>query len=108
MGVNQLHTPRANVDFNADLGESFGVFRYGEDDGLLPLLSSANVACGFKRAIASGVVAAMGLKPDDINSCPVVCLAWLGVPEPSRARTAMNTMLLMARVDPDINLSPNS
>jgi UPF0271 protein len=36
-----------SVDFNADLGESFGLFRYGADDELLPLLSSANVACGF-------------------------------------------------------------
>jgi UPF0271 protein len=35
------------VDLNADLGESFGVYRYGADDELLPLLSSANVACGF-------------------------------------------------------------
>jgi UPF0271 protein len=35
------------VDLNADLGESFGLYRYGADDELLPLLSSANVACGF-------------------------------------------------------------
>jgi UPF0271 protein len=35
------------VDLNADLGESFGVYHYGADDELLPLLSSANVACGF-------------------------------------------------------------
>jgi UPF0271 protein len=35
------------VDLNADLGEGFGVYRYGADDELLPLLSSANVACGF-------------------------------------------------------------
>jgi 5-oxoprolinase (ATP-hydrolysing) subunit A len=35
------------VDFNADMGESFGVYRYGADEELLPLLSSANVACGF-------------------------------------------------------------
>jgi UPF0271 protein len=36
-----------SVDFNADMGESFGVYRYGADEELLPLLSSANVACGF-------------------------------------------------------------
>ena len=35
------------VDLNADLGESFGVYRYGADDELLPLITSANVACGF-------------------------------------------------------------
>jgi UPF0271 protein len=39
--------PIRSVDLNADLGESFGVYRYGADDELLPLLSSANVACGF-------------------------------------------------------------
>jgi UPF0271 protein len=36
-----------HVDLNADLGESFGLYRYGADEELLPLLSSANVACGF-------------------------------------------------------------
>jgi UPF0271 protein len=35
------------VDFNADMGESFGLYRYGADDDLLPLISSANIACGF-------------------------------------------------------------
>jgi len=39
--------PRRSVDFNADLGESFGLYRYGADEELLPLISSANVACGF-------------------------------------------------------------
>ncbi len=40
-------TSNLTVDFNADMGESFGLFRYGADEELLPLLSSANVACGF-------------------------------------------------------------
>jgi UPF0271 protein len=35
------------VDFNADMGESFGLYRYGADEELLPFLSSANIACGF-------------------------------------------------------------
>src|SRR5438552_521155 len=39
--------PRRSVDFNADMGESFGLFRYGADEDLLPLLSSVNIACGF-------------------------------------------------------------
>jgi UPF0271 protein len=39
--------PSLSVDLNADLGESFGVYRYGADEELLPLVSSANVACGF-------------------------------------------------------------
>ena len=35
------------MDINADLGESFGVYRYGNDAELMPLITSANVACGF-------------------------------------------------------------
>jgi UPF0271 protein len=36
-----------SVDFNADLGESFGRWTLGDDAALLPLITSANVACGF-------------------------------------------------------------
>jgi UPF0271 protein len=35
------------IDLNADLGESFGSFSIGRDADLIPLLTSANVACGF-------------------------------------------------------------
>jgi UPF0271 protein len=35
------------IDLNADLGEGYGPWRMGEDEVLLDLLSSANVACGF-------------------------------------------------------------
>ncbi|MGE5126067.1 MAG: LamB/YcsF family protein, partial [Betaproteobacteria bacterium] len=35
------------VDLNADLGESFGAWALGDDEGLLACVSSANVACGF-------------------------------------------------------------
>src|SRR4029453_17948416 len=36
-----------DIDLNADLGEGYGAWRMGEDESLLELLSSANVACGF-------------------------------------------------------------
>jgi UPF0271 protein len=36
-----------SIDLNSDLGESFGAFTIGYDDELFPLISSANVACGF-------------------------------------------------------------
>jgi UPF0271 protein len=36
-----------SIDLNADLGEGFGVWRLGDDDALLELVTSANVACGF-------------------------------------------------------------
>lgn len=35
------------IDLNCDLGESFGVYRKGEDERLLDLVTSANIACGF-------------------------------------------------------------
>ena len=35
------------IDLNADLGESFGRWTLGDDVGLLELVTSANVACGF-------------------------------------------------------------
>ncbi|MGY1804273.1 LamB/YcsF family protein [Blastococcus sp. SYSU D00922] len=42
-----MTTPGPAVDLNADLGEGFGVWRLGDDDALLDVVSSANVACGF-------------------------------------------------------------
>ena len=35
------------MDLNADLGEGFGIWRLGDDDALLRVVTSANVACGF-------------------------------------------------------------
>ncbi|MFA6229424.1 MAG: 5-oxoprolinase subunit PxpA [Rhodanobacter sp.] len=35
------------IDLNCDLGESFGTWHMGDDDALLALISSANIACGF-------------------------------------------------------------
>src|SRR4051794_5702865 len=57
----------STVDLNADLGEGFGRWTLGDDDALLDLVTSANVACGFhagdpaimrrvcERAVASDV-----------------------------------------------------
>jgi len=36
-----------DIDLNADLGEGYGPWRMGEDEALLDIVSSANVACGF-------------------------------------------------------------
>lgn len=35
------------MDLNADVGESFGLWKLGDDDTLLSVVTSANVACGF-------------------------------------------------------------
>ena len=37
----------AAVDLNSDLGEGFGHWTLGDDDALLGVVTSANVACGF-------------------------------------------------------------
>jgi UPF0271 protein len=54
----------AAVDLNSDLGEGFGVWRRGDDEGLLSIVTSANAACGFHagdpsimRSVAMGAVA---------------------------------------------------
>jgi 5-oxoprolinase (ATP-hydrolysing) subunit A len=36
-----------SVDLNSDLGEGFGSYRCGDDDAMLSIVTSANVACGF-------------------------------------------------------------
>ncbi|HWJ81332.1 MAG TPA: 5-oxoprolinase subunit PxpA [Nocardioides sp.] len=38
---------QSTLDLNADVGESFGRWQLGDDEALLPHLTSANVACGF-------------------------------------------------------------
>jgi UPF0271 protein len=57
-------TPPARVvDLNADLGESFGAWSLGDDEAMLAIVTSANIACGFhagdpltlRKACASAV-----------------------------------------------------
>ncbi|WP_199850746.1 LamB/YcsF family protein, partial [Thermobifida fusca] len=36
-----------HIDLNSDLGESFGRWELGDDEALLSVVTSANVACGF-------------------------------------------------------------
>jgi len=61
------------LDLNCDMGESFGPWKMGDDTGVLPFVTSANIACGFhagdpatmrltvKRALERGV--AIGAHP---------------------------------------------
>ncbi|HEY8990208.1 MAG TPA: 5-oxoprolinase subunit PxpA, partial [Candidatus Limnocylindrales bacterium] len=37
---------RRQIDLNADVGESFGPWPMGDDERLIPLVSSVNIACG--------------------------------------------------------------
>jgi 5-oxoprolinase (ATP-hydrolysing) subunit A len=60
--------PMMPIDLNSDLGEGFGRWSLGDDDALLDIVTSANVACGFhasdatimrrvcQRAVERGVV----------------------------------------------------
>jgi UPF0271 protein len=41
------------IDLNADVGESYGAYQYGDDEGVLPCVSSANIACGFHAGDAA-------------------------------------------------------
>ncbi len=36
-----------SIDLNSDLGEGYGIWTMGDDDAMLGIVSSANVACGF-------------------------------------------------------------
>ncbi len=35
------------VDINCDMGESFALYKLGDDEALMPLITEANIACGF-------------------------------------------------------------
>jgi 5-oxoprolinase (ATP-hydrolysing) subunit A len=42
-----METRKKTVDLNCDMGESYGAWRMGADADIMPLISSANIACGF-------------------------------------------------------------
>lgn len=43
------------VTINSDMGESYGIHSFGNDELLLPLIDSANVACGFHAGDPVGI-----------------------------------------------------
>ena len=57
------------IDLNSDLGESFGNYKIGMDDQIIPLITSANIACGFhagdpsvmKKTVALAVKNGVGI-----------------------------------------------
>ncbi|HHR5884026.1 TPA: LamB/YcsF family protein [Providencia alcalifaciens] len=44
------------IDLNSDLGESFGQWQMGNDEAILGLVSSANIACGFHAGSPDGIL----------------------------------------------------
>ena len=49
------------IDLNADMGESFGAWKMGNDGALLQIVTSANVACGFHAGDPNVMGATMAL-----------------------------------------------
>jgi UPF0271 protein len=62
-------TRQCAVDLNADLGESYGAWRLGDDSALLSIVTSASIACGFhagdpltiRRACAGAVASGVSI-----------------------------------------------
>jgi UPF0271 protein len=38
---------KIQIDMNSDVGESFGIYKLGLDEEVIPHITSANIACGF-------------------------------------------------------------
>lgn len=38
---------KLRIDLNCDMGESFGAWKMGNDEAIMPYITSANIACGF-------------------------------------------------------------
>lgn len=49
------------VDLNSDVGESFGIYKIGSDEEVIPLISSANIACGFHAGDPSIMKTTLGI-----------------------------------------------
>ena len=48
----------SSVDLNADLAEGFGIWTLGDDDAMLDIVTSANLACGFHAGNPVGLARA--------------------------------------------------
>jgi 5-oxoprolinase (ATP-hydrolysing) subunit A len=54
-------TRHNRIDLNSDVGESFGAYKLGMDEAVIPLISSANIACGFHAGDPSVMKITMAL-----------------------------------------------
>ena len=52
---------KTKIDLNCDLGESFGAYTIGQDREILPLITSANIACGYHAGDAMVMSATVAL-----------------------------------------------
>ena len=51
------------IDLNSDLGESFGAWDMGNDEAMLAIVTSANVACGFHAGDPAGILRTLRTAP---------------------------------------------
>lgn len=49
------------IDLNCDMGESYGAWKMGADAAIMPLISSANIACGFHAGDPATIRATVSL-----------------------------------------------
>lgn len=47
MGYIIYHAEAVMVTINCDMGESFGIYTFGDDAACMPYVTHANIACGF-------------------------------------------------------------
>jgi len=52
------------IDINCDMGESYGAWKMGADAAVMPLISSANIACGFHGGDPATIRATVKLAVD--------------------------------------------
>ena len=75
-----------SISINSDLGESLGIHSFGNDDALMDLIDTANVACGFHAGDPGGIretvakaAASNGGKVNKlwgtVSRCDKVCVA---------------------------------
>ena len=78
---------RTPMDLNADLGEGFGRWELGDDDALLGIVTSANVACGFHAGDP------LTMRPVCARRGPAACGRRAGVlPRPGRFRPPLHRL----------------
>jgi 5-oxoprolinase (ATP-hydrolysing) subunit A len=53
-----------SIDINCDMGESYGAWKMGADAQIMPLISSANIACGFHGGDPATIRATVKLAVD--------------------------------------------
>ena len=62
-----MATNGAVLDVNVDMGESYGRWRLGDDAGMMPHITSVNVACGYHAGDPSTLRETVGLAVDLVD-----------------------------------------